>query len=155
MAPAHTRPATIRSAYVPGTLQSVQTEQELRKKVEQENQGPQATNDPMDRAQEVGGSSIGVSSSSPPPSCAHGHYDPHPPCTPTFAFWACALQDQAIIQALTKERPYLQFLSEKAVTVIDDTFLGIKEQLTAPDPSEYRRRMKEGESSGHEPSTTW
>lgn len=53
-------------------------------------------------------------------------------------------QDAKIITELTKERPYLQFLSEKAVTVLDDTFQAVKEQLTAPDPAEFRRRVKEG-----------
>lgn len=56
-------------------------------------------------------------------------------------------EDSKIIQELTKERPYIQFLSEKAVTVLDDTFLSLKESITAPDPSEFRRRVKEGKES--------
>lgn len=57
-------------------------------------------------------------------------------------------EDKKIISELTKERPYIQFLTEKAVTVLDDTFLGLKEQLTAPDPSDFRRRLKEGKEQG-------
>lgn len=53
-------------------------------------------------------------------------------------------QDTKIIKELTKERPYLQFLAEKAVVVMDDTYLALKEQFTAPDPAEFRRAVKEG-----------
>ena len=55
-------------------------------------------------------------------------------------------QDTKIIAELTKERPYLQFLSEKAVAVLDDTFLGLKEKFTAPEPAEFRRSIKDGTS---------
>jgi hypothetical protein len=60
-------------------------------------------------------------------------------------------KDAKIIAELTKERPYLQFLSEKAVAVLDDTFLGLKEQFTAPDPAQFRRAVKEdGQSKQRE-----
>lgn len=57
---------------------------------------------------------------------------------------AVAEEDNQIIEQLTKERPYIQFLTEKAVTIIDDTYLGLKEQFTAPDPAELRRNKKAG-----------
>ncbi|GAB5034123.1 nadh dehydrogenase [Nannochloropsis oceanica] len=50
--------------------------------------------------------------------------------------------DLKIVRELTQERPYFQFLSEKAVTVLDDTYLSLKESWTAPSPSDFRKSAK-------------
>lgn len=54
------------------------------------------------------------------------------------------IQDLKIMQDLTKETPYVRFLAEKAVTVVDDLFISAKEALTNPDPYEYRKQQDGG-----------
>lgn len=43
------------------------------------------------------------------------------------------------MQDLTREKPYLRVLGEKAVSVVDDLYLGLKESFGGPDILEYRR----------------
>ncbi len=104
-----------------------QTEEELRSKLQEENQGPRS----------------GPDLDAPPPIVDDA---PRSPSTSK----GMGEEDNLLVQALTKERPYLQFLTEKAVTVLDDTYLGLKESFNAPDPAEYRCALHETEKGTRE-----
>jgi hypothetical protein len=47
-----------------------------------------------------------------------------------------------IMQELTKERPYVQFLTEKAVQVMDDVFVHTKISLSGPEPADFRKQLQ-------------
>lgn len=52
------------------------------------------------------------------------------------------------MQDLTREKPYLRVLGEKAVSVVDDLYLGLKESFSGPDIMEYRRSHEGARRSG-------